>query len=176
MILQALVDQFKQRFQHEKRAQVCLWFDEKEEFVRLLPSFRAHLESMRSPPFRVLEYDVGQRHGQIWLKYQVYRTLDALPEDERQRQRFLIYLPLSEDRLEHGVPSGEPALDMLTDYRIGGVTWRIGGKRPTLFSFLKQANVKLPRGPRDQQSLNHGARSSFIAKYVANIVDRPTFI
>ena len=102
MILQALVDQFKQRFQHEKRAQVCLWFDEKEEFVRLLPSFRAHLESMRSPPFRVLEYDVGQRHGQIWLKYQVNRTLDALPEDERQRQRFLIYLPLSEDRIEDG--------------------------------------------------------------------------
>ena len=34
MILQALVDQFKRRFQYEKRAQVCLWFDEKEEFLK----------------------------------------------------------------------------------------------------------------------------------------------
>ena len=29
MILDALVNQFVQRFQHEKRAQVCLWFDER---------------------------------------------------------------------------------------------------------------------------------------------------
>ncbi len=59
MILQALIDQLKQRLQHEKRAQVCLWFDEKEEFARLLPSLRAHLEAMKSPPFRVLEYDAS---------------------------------------------------------------------------------------------------------------------
>ena len=54
MLLQALTDQLKQRFLHEKRAQVCLWFDEKEEFARLLPFLRAHLEAMKSPPFRVL--------------------------------------------------------------------------------------------------------------------------
>ena len=35
MILEALVNQFVQRFQHEKRAQVCLWFDERQEFERL---------------------------------------------------------------------------------------------------------------------------------------------
>ena len=174
MILQALVDQLEQRFQHEKRAHVCLWFDEKEEFLKLLPALRTHLESMRSPPFRILEYDPGRRHGQIWLKYQVYRTLDALPEDKRRNQRFLIYLPLSEDRLEHGGPNGEPALDMLTEYRIAGVTWRIGGKRPTLFSFLKQANVKLPMGPRDQQRLYDGGRDSLLAKYVVKFADRPT--
>ena len=174
MILQALVDQFKQRFQHEKRAQVCLWFDEKEEFLRLLPSFRAHLESMQSPPFRVLAYDASQHHGQIWLKHQVYRSLNALAEAKRQRQRFLIYLPLPEDRLEQGGPNREPALDMLTEYRIVGVTWRIGGKRPTLFSFLKQANVKLPSGPRNQQRLYDGGRDSLLAKYVVKFADRPT--
>ena len=174
MILQALVDQLKQRFQHEKRAQVCLWFDEKEEFLRLLPSLRIHLEAMQSPPFRVLEYDASQHHGQIWLKYQVHRTLDALPEDERRRQRFLIYLPLSEDRLEHGGRNGEPMLDILTEYRIAGVTWRVGGKRPTLFSFLKQANVKLPIGPRDQQRLYEGGHDSLLAKYVVKFADRPT--
>ena len=174
MVLHALVDQLEQRFQHEKRAQVCLWFDEKEEFLKLLPSLRTHLEAMQSPPFRILEYEASQRHGQIWLKYQIYRTLDARPEDKRRRQRFLIYLPLSEDRLEHGGPDGEPALDMLTEYRISGVTWRIGGRRPTLFSFLKQANVKLPSGQRDQQRLYDGGRDSLLAKYVVKFVDRPT--
>ena len=174
MILQALVDQLKQRFQHEKRAQVCLWFDEKEEFLKLLPSLRTHLEAMQSAPFRVLEYDASQRRGQIWLKYQVHRTLGALPEDKRRRQRFLIYLPLSEDRLEHSGPNSEPALDMLTEYRIAGITWRIGGKRPTLFSFLKQANVKLPSLPSDQQRLYYGGRDSLLAKYVAKFADRPT--
>ena len=172
MVLHALVDQLEQRLQHEKRAQVCLWFDEKEEFLKLLPSLRTHLEAMQSPPFRILEYEASQRHGQIWLKYQVYRTLDARPEDKRRR--FVIYLPLSEDRLEHGGPNGEPALDMLTEYRISGVTWRIGGRRPTLFSFLKQANVKLPSGPRDQQRLYDGGRDSLLAKYVVKFVDRPT--
>ena len=174
MILQALVDQFEQRFRHEKRAQVCLWFDEKEEFLKLMPSLRNHLEAMQSPPFQVLEYDTNLRHGQIWLKYQIYRNLDALPEEKRRNQRFLIYLPLSEDRLEHGGPNGEPALDMLTEYRIAGVTWRIGGKRPTLFSFLRQANVKLPLGPRDQQRLYDGGCDSLLAKYVAKFADRPT--
>ena len=35
MILDALVNQFARRFQHEKRAWVCLWFDERREFARL---------------------------------------------------------------------------------------------------------------------------------------------
>ncbi len=173
MILQALIDQLNQRFQHEKRAQVCLWFDEKEDFARLLPSLRAHLEAMKSPPFRVLEYDASRCHGQIWLKHQVYRALDVLPREKRRHQRFLLYLPLSEDRLEHGGPDGEPALDMLEEYRIAGVTWRVGGKRPTLFSFLKQANVKLPTSPSDQRRLYEGGRDSLLAKYVAKFADRP---
>ena len=173
MIRQALVDQFKRRFEYEKRAQVCLWFDEKEEFLKLLPSFRTHLESMKSPPFHLLEYDASKHHGQIWLKYQVYRTLDALPTEKRRYQRFLIYLPLSEDRLEHGGSNGAHALDLLTEYRIAGVIWRVGGKRPTLFSFLKQVSVKLPNLQSDQQRLYDGGRDSLLAKYVAKFADRP---
>ena len=174
MVLHALVDEFKRRFQYEKRAQICLWFDEKEEFLRLLPSFRTHLESMKSPPFRLLEYDAAKHHGQIWLKYQVYRTLDALPVEQRRHQRFLIYLPLSEDRLDHGGTNGAPALDMLAEYRTGGVTWRVGGKRPTLFRFLRQASVKLPSSPNDQQRLYEGGRDSLLAKYVAKFAERST--
>ena len=33
-------------------------------------------------------------------------------------------------------------LDLLTEYHVAGVIWRVGGKRPTLFSFLKQVNVQ----------------------------------
>ena len=46
MILQALTTQINQRFQHEKRAQVCLWFDPSQEFARLLPSFAKYLNQM----------------------------------------------------------------------------------------------------------------------------------
>jgi hypothetical protein len=46
MILEALIAQFEQRFQHEKRGQVCLWFDDKGEFAPLLPAFREHLSAM----------------------------------------------------------------------------------------------------------------------------------
>ena len=46
MILEALVSQLEQRFQHEKRARVCLWFDERREFQRILPK----LGHCRRPP------------------------------------------------------------------------------------------------------------------------------
>ena len=173
MILSALVDQFRQRFQHEKRAQVCLWFDEKAEFLRLLPALRDHLQAMQAPTIRILEYDAERRHGQIWIRHQIHRTLEALPAEERRRQRFVVWLPLAEDRLEHGGPDGEPALDLLAEYRIAGVTWRVDGRRPTLFRFLKQAGVELPDAPGDQRRLYEGGRDSLLAKYVAKFADRP---
>jgi len=40
VILESLITQFQQRFDYEKRAQVCLWFDEKREFIGLLPALR----------------------------------------------------------------------------------------------------------------------------------------
>ena len=51
MIFQALNDQFLQRFQHEKRAQICLWFDEKQEFRRLIPEFKQYLQEKEETPF-----------------------------------------------------------------------------------------------------------------------------
>ena len=173
MILPALVDQFRQRFQYEKRAQVCLWFDEKAEFQRLLPALHDHLEATPGPPFQVLEYDAERRHGQIWIKHRIHRALEELPEEDRGRQRFVVWLPLAEDRLERGGPGGEPALDLLAEYRIAGVTWRVGGKRPTLFRFLKQASVELPASPGDQRRLYEGGRDSLLAKYVTKFADRP---
>ena len=173
MILPALVEQLQQRFQHEKRAQVCLWFDEKAEFLRLLPALQDHLQAMQPPPFQVLEYDAGRRQGQIWIKHRIHRTLEALPAEERRRQRFVVWLPVAEDRLEHGRPDGEPALDLLAEYRIAGVTWRVDGRRPTLFRFLKQAAVALPGAPGDQRRLYEGGRDSLLAKYAARFADRP---
>ena len=173
MILPALVDQFRQRFQHEKRAQVCLWFDEKGEFLRLLPALRSHLQAMEAPPFRVLEYDTGRRHGQIWIKHWIHRTLEELPEEDRRHQRFVVWLPLAEDRLERGGPDGEPALDLLAEYRIAGVTWRVDGRRPTLFRFLKQAGVALPAAPGEQRRLYEGGRDALLAKYAARFADQP---
>ena len=173
MILPALVDQFRQRFQHEKRAQVCLWFDEKVEFLRLLPALRDHLQAMQAPTIRILEYDAERRHGQIWIRHQIHRTLEALPAEERRRQRFVVWLPVAEDRLEHGGPDGEPALDLLAEFRIAGVIWRVGGRRPTLFRFLKQAGVELPAASGGQRRLYDGGRDSLLAKYVAKFADRP---
>ncbi len=173
MILPALVGQFQQRFQHEKRAQVCLWFDEKAEFLRLLPALRDHLQAMQAPPFQVLEYDSERRHGQIWIKHCIHRALDELPPEDRRGRHFVVWLPLAEHRLERGGPDGEPALELLAEYHIAGVTWRVDGKRPTLFRFLKQAGVALPAAPGDQRRLYEGGRDSLLAKYAARFADRP---
>lgn len=176
MILESLVSQLAQRFQHEKRAQVCLWFDEKLEFARLLPMLQAHLDQMKAPPFVLLEYDAEATHGQIWLKHRVHQILSqAATAEDRHRLRFVLYLPASEDRLdESGDDSGDGVrLDLLEEYRTGGVLWRLGGKRPTLYSFLRLAGVALPDNPTDQRRLWEGGRDSLLAKYAAKFADRP---
>ncbi len=90
MILDALIAQILQRFQLEKRANVCLWFDPSREFARLLPSFRCHLESLAQAPFELLEYNARSHHGQVWLKYQVHAAMAALSPAERTKRRFLL--------------------------------------------------------------------------------------
>jgi hypothetical protein len=173
MILEALVGQLEQRFQHEKRTRVCLWFDERGEFARILPLLEAHVASRAKPPFALLRYDETQRHGQIWIKHQVkQRVEDARPTDQPSL-RFVIYVPLSEDRLDAPDRNDETRLDLLEEYRVVGVFFRIGGKRPTLFSFLKQAGVALPENASDQRRLYEGGRDSLLAKYTAKFVDRP---
>lgn len=175
MILESLVGQLEQRFQHEKRAQVCLWFDEKLEFGRVLPALQDHLRQLKQPPFTVLEYDAEAHHGQIWLKHRVHEVLTGTGDaDERQRLRFVLYVPLSEDRLDTAADdAGEGVrLDLLEEYRTGGILWRIGGKRPTLFAFLRMAGVALPDSPAEQRRLWEGGRDSPLAKYVAKFADR----
>ena len=173
MILDVLVNQLVQRFQYEKRAPVCLWFDERREFVRLLPALRKHLAAVSHPPFRLLEYDEEQRRGQIWLKYQIWRALDTVGATEQKYLRFVVYVPLSEDRLERAGADGHVSLDLLAEYRLAGILWRINGKRPKLFSFLRHAGVSLPEGPSEQRRLYEGGGDSLLAKYVAKFVDRP---
>ena len=173
MVLDALVNQFVQRFQHEKRARVCLWFDEGREFVRLVPTLRVHLAAMANAPFRLLEYDEEQCRGQIWLRHEIWRALGAACPAEQKRLRFVVYVPLSEDRLESAGADGDARLDLLVEYRLAGTLWRVNGKRPKLFSFLRQAEVSLPESPSEQRWLYEGGADSLLAKYVATYIDRP---
>ena len=173
MILDALTTQINQRFQHEKRAQVCLWFDPSCEFSRLLPSFERHLDRMSEAAFTLLRYDVESLHGQVWLKHQVCSKLSGLSEAERKQKRFLIYLPLSEDRLDTPDERGAHHLELLEEYRTAGLVWRVGGKRPSLFRFLRQAGVRLPSSSSEQRKLYDGGFESLLAKYVAKFADRP---
>ena len=174
MVLDALVNQFVQRFQHEKRARVCLWFDERRDFLRLVPTLRVHLAGRTNPPFRLLEYDEGQGRGQIWLKYQIWRALRDADPGEQKHLRFVTYVPLSEDRFETAGPDGAAPLDLLAEYRLAGILWRVNGKRPKLFSFLRLVGVSLPTDPSEQRWLYEGGADSLLAKYVAKFVDRPS--
>jgi hypothetical protein len=124
VIIEALVEEFVRRFQHEKRAQVCLWFDEKHEFEALLPRVYDNLANHQPAPFALLQYEPDVFHGQIWLKDQVRRG----PVE----RHFVIYLPLAEDRLDAPDSTGHHHLELLAEYRIAGITWRLHGKQPTL--------------------------------------------
>lgn len=173
MILEALVAQIVQRFQHEKRANVCLWFDPAREFVRLLPGLRDHLASLATPPFELNEYDEGACRGQVWLKQRVHSELARLPSTDRQQRRFLMYFPLAEECLDSPDERGEHHLELMEEYRIAGLIWRVGGKRPSLFRFLREAGVRLPTAPAEQRRLYDGGEDSLLAKYAAQFGDRP---
>ena len=173
MILEALVSQLEQRFQHEKRARVGLWFDERREFQRILPLLKSHVAACVTPPFVLLGYDEQRRRGQIWLKHQVYQHLEAASPTERKSLRFVIYVPCSEEGLD-GTDQGERTrLDLLVEFRAVGIVFRIGGRRPTLFSFLKLAGVSLPENLSDQRRLYDGGPDSLLAKYIAKFINRP---
>lgn len=165
MILEALVDELARRFQHEKRARVCLWFDEKREFEAILPKLNGRLAAHHPAPFKLLQYEPEIFYGQIWLKEQVYRS----PVESR----FVIYLPLAEDRLDSSDENGQHYLELLAEYRIAGITWKLNGKQPTLFSFLREAGVELPDSPAEQRRLYEGGRTSLLSKYAAKFAERP---
>ena len=161
------------RSQLEKRANVCLWFDPSREFARLLPSFRSHLEILAQAPFQLLEYEAHANHGQVWLKHQIHSSLAGLPPAERRKRRFLLYLPLPEDRLDTPGERSEPHLELLEEFRVAGLIWRIGGKRPSLFHFLREAGVPLTTAAAEQRKLYEGGYDSLLAKYTAKFAERP---
>ena len=86
MILDALVHQLAQRFQHEKRARVCLWFDEHREFFWLPPAFRGHFATMTGSPFRLLEYGHEGSRGQI-CQIRARAEMQDLPSASRVADR-----------------------------------------------------------------------------------------
>lgn len=162
MLAPAFLAQIQQRFSHEKRARVCVWFDPQEEFRRLLPVFQAHLSKSASPAVRLLAYDPKAKHGQIWLKHQVWLLSQADPA-----AKFVLYLPLPEERWNGPDERGKHHLELLTEYRITGTDWKVGGKRPSLFSFLKAAGAALPTDQAEQRKLTDGGPDSLLAKFAA---------
>lgn len=173
MIRGALVAEFVQRFQHEKRANVCMWFDPGREFYRLLPWLRDHLATRSAAPFALLEYDAGACRGQVWLKHRIHSELAALSPAERAQRRFVLYFPLAEERLDTADERGEHHLELMEEYRTAGLIWRVGGKRPSLFRFLREAGAVLPTAPAEQRRLYEGGEDSLLAKYAAKFADRP---
>ncbi len=157
MILEELTAQFEQRFAYEKRTDVCLWFDPRGEF-RPLAAALAALVAGRGDPFRVLAYDPDERHGQLWIKRQLSSARVA-----GGNGKFVIYLPLAEDA----------ELELLAEYRLAGVTWRIDGKQPSVHRFLRAAGVPLTGDPVEQRKLRDGGSESLLTKYTVRFADKP---
>jgi hypothetical protein len=167
MLAPAFLAQIQQRFSHEKRARVCVWFDPQEEFRRLLPALQAHLAKSAAPAIHLLAYDSKAKHGQIWLKHQVWLLSQADPT-----AKFVLYLPLPEERWNGPDERGKHHLELLTEYRITGTDWKVGGKRPSLFSFLKAAGAALPTDQAEQRKLTDGGADSPLAKYAAKFATK----
>jgi hypothetical protein len=157
MILEELTAQLRQRFAYEKRAHVCLWFDPRGEFWPLASALAARLAGASDPPFRVIAYDRDVNHGQLWIKRQVSSARAATA-----CQRFVIYLPLAE----------EEELELLAEYRLAGVTWRIDGKQPSLHRFLRTAGVPVSGDPAEQRKLRDGGADSLLTKYTVRFADQ----
>jgi len=167
MLAPAFLAQIQQRFSHEKRARVCIWFDPQEEFRRLLPAFHTHLAKSVPQAVHLLAYDPKAKHGQIWLKHQVWLLSQSDPA-----AKFVLYLPLPEERWNGPDARGKHHLELLTEYRITGSEWKVGGKRPSLFSFLKAAGVALPSDQSEQRKLTDGGADSPLAKYATKFATK----
>jgi len=158
MILEALAGQVAQRFDYEKRASVCLWFDPNAEFYPLTTALRAWLPRQAAPPFALIAYDAGASRGQLWIKRKVQQIRAADAE-----ARVLVYLPLAEDA----------ELDLLAEHRLAGITWRIDGKQPSLHRFLRAAGVPMTADPTEQRRLREGGGASLLTKYTARFAEQP---
>jgi hypothetical protein len=107
------------------------------------------------------------------LKYSIHQAARAALSAGAPAPRFVLYLPFAEQRLTETGDDLDHPLDLLMEYRYTGATWRVGGKRPTVFSFLRQIGVPLPDNPADQRRLYEGGKDSLLAKYAAAHATRP---
>ena len=137
MIYAELANEFRSIFGRLPDRRIVLWFDEKREFERLLPGFEAYLRGLALPPFVLLRYDETAGHGQLWIKHEIHWAPRQLALPERERQRYVIYLPFTSERLDGPEEEGGWSADLLLEYRALGATWLVEGKKPTLFGFLR---------------------------------------
>ena len=141
MILEALVSQLEQRFQHEKRARVCLWFDERGEFARLLPLLDGSRRFAREATVRTprLRRDTAARSDLAEAPGAPAARSGDCDGSSLASLRHLRAAARRSPRRARSERGGAPrsARRVPRDRRL----LRIGGKRPTLFSFLKQAGV-----------------------------------
>src|ERR1700687_4397216 len=159
MILAVLTEEFRALFSRQAQARVALWFDEKRDFERLLPSLEKQLAN-HADPFTLLRYDEVAGHGQLWIKHQIHWATRTLPGAEREPARYILSLPFPSERLDGPEEEGGFTADLLLEYRYQGATWLVDGKKPTLFAFLRRANVKLPTDAKEQRTLWDGGRDS----------------
>ena len=171
MILAALAEELRALFGRHAHARVALWFDDKQEFERLLPAFEKHLAGAVSP-FTLLRFDDRSAHGQLWIKHQIHWATRDLPPVEREARRYVLYLPFAAERLDCADDEGGFTAELLLEYRYLGATWLVDGKRPTLFGFLRRAGLELPGDPKEQRLLWEGGRDSLLAKFAARFAGR----
>jgi hypothetical protein len=162
VILEWLAADVEELFNRNREVRVALWFDEKQEFSRLLSGVR---EALARRGMEFLAYDESERHGAVWIKWQ----LEAGPLAEAGR--VLVWLPFSRERLHQAEVRGV-GLAPLLEYEYSGKVWLIDGKRPTLFGLLRRHGVPLPESRSEQNALWRGGRDSLLAKYVERNASR----
>lgn len=155
MILDWLIGEFRDLFAHDPEARVLLWCDAKAEFRGLLPEAE---QAASDAGLTLLALDVEQSHGPLWLKW----AAEAGPGAGR---KIVLWLPCSREAVAGASPDGL-RLDVLLEYQYCGLDWRIDGKQPTLFGFLKKHEVPLPASRAEQDALWRGGSDSPLARYV----------
>lgn len=155
MILDWLIGEFRDLFAHDPEVRVLLWFDAKAEFGGLLPKVE---QAAADAGLVLLALNPQDGHGPLWMKWAV----EAGPGADK---RVVLWLPYSRDALVDGSPDGL-RLELLLEYRYSGLEWRIDGKPPTLFTFLKKHGVPLPAKQSEQVPLWKGGADSPLARYV----------
>ena len=154
MILDWLIGEFRDLFAHDPDASIALWFDAKAEFRGLLSEAG---QSADDDGITLLALSTEQAHGPLWLKW----ATEAGPGAGRKT---VLWLPCPREAV--GAGSDGTRLDVLLEYQDCGVEWRVDGKPPTLFGFLRKHGVPLPSNRADQDALWRGGPDSPLARYV----------